>query len=404
MPAAPIYLDHNSTTPIDPRVVEAMVRAWGDGGANPASQHALGRQARRMLEEAREGIAELLGAKTGGMDADQVVFTSGGTEANNLALFGLSASLAGTKPGPGAVAVAETLRVFISAIEHSSVISAAAELERRGCSIERLRVTSDGVVELDHWQPGAAADQRKLVSVMLANNETGVIQPVAEIAALASEQSVLMHTDAVQAVGKIPVRFRELGVDAMTVAPHKFHGPLGIGALFVRHGVKLRPQLFGGFQQAALRPGTENVALAVGFHAALKLAIKELDVRSARMQSLRDELERALEEQGRRDACPTVVIGKRAPRLPNTSCVAFPGRDRQALVMALDLAGVACSTGSACASGSSEPSPTLVAMGLPQTATEGAIRLSLGATTTAAEVAEAAGRILKTVKHLQSQK
>jgi cysteine desulfurase len=394
MPASPIYLDNNSTTPIDPRVVEAMVRAWTDCGANPASQHGPGRQARRMLEEAREGIAELLGAKTGGMDADRVIFTSGGTEANNLALRGLiPMSLAGTKPGPG-------MRVTIAAIEHPSV----ASLSDTKC----LAVDQSGVANIRN------DIDAPLASLMLASNETGVIQPVAKTADFFRERGCHIHTDAVQAVGKIPVHFRNLGVDAMTVAPHKFHGPLGIGALVLRHGEQLQPQLVGGFQQEGLRPGTENVALAVGFHKALELAVKELPERSARMRELRDELERELIESSRHTPCAvnadgtrsvpaTYIIGKDAPRLPNTSCVSFPGLNRQALVMALDLAGIACSTGSACASGSSEPSPTLVAMGLPKVVIDGAIRLSLGAFTTAEEVAEAARRILKTVNHLRSQ-
>ena len=397
MPPLPIYLDHNSTTPIDPRVVEAMVSAWSDCGANPASQHAPGRKARRMLEEAREGVAELLGAKTGGMDADQVIFTSGGTEANNLALLGLLApQLAGTKPG--LAAATETLGIAISAIEHPSIFGAADELRRRGCIVDRLTVTSNGLARAETLVQGSNAP--RLLSVMLANNETGVIQPVAKFAALCRNHMCLLHTDAVQAIGKIPVSFRDLGVDAMSVAPHKFHGPLGIGALIVRHGVKLQPQLFGGFQQAALRPGTENVALAVGFHTALQIASDELPELCFRMQSLRDQLEAAL-----RAALPEmVIVGEHAPRLPNTSCVAFPGLDRQALVMALDLAGVACSTGSACASGSSEPSPTLLAMGFPNDVIQGAIRLSLGAFTSASEVAEASRRIISTIKHLRSQK
>jgi cysteine desulfurase len=389
MSAPPIYLDHNSTTPIDPRVPLAMVRAWTDCGANPASQHAFGRKARRMLEEAREGIAELLGAKTGGMDADRVIFTSGGTEANNLAIRGLQPmSSAGTKPGPG-------VRQAISVIEHPSISSL--------CDEKCIPVDQSGVALI---RDDFDAD---LASLMLASNETGVIQPVAEFARIGRERGCLIHTDAVQAVGKIPVHFRELGVDAMTLAPHKFHGPLGIGALVLRHGVQLQPQLYGGFQQEGLRPGTENVALAVGFHKALELAVMELPERAARMQELRDELERQLlgfdggegeVPPGQRDL---LIIGKDSPRLPNTSCVSFPGINRQALVMALDLAGVACSTGSACASGSSEPSPTLVAMGLPKEVIEGAIRLSLGAFTTADELAESARRILNTIKHLRSQ-
>ncbi|MEX2174499.1 MAG: cysteine desulfurase family protein [Pirellulaceae bacterium] len=388
-----IYLDHNSTTPIDPRVVEAMVRAWTDSGANPASQHVAGRKARRMLEEAREGIAELLGAKTGGMDADRLIFTSGGTEANNLALCGLMPlPIAGSKLAPGAA-------LAISAIEHPSITATADDLRRTGCALEVLKANKAGIIAwqgLARQEPHAPA----LASLMLANNETGVIQPVETFAAQCRERGLISHTDAVQAVGKIPVHFRELGVDAMTLAPHKFHGPLGIGALVLRHGVKLQPQLFGGFQQEGLRPGTENVALAVGFFQALELAVRELPQRAERMQTLRDQLERSIQNE----FPAAVVIGHDAPRLPNTSCLAFPGVDRQQLVMALDVAGIACSTGSACASGSSEPSPVLLAMGLPAAVIAGAIRLSLGASTTAVEIAEAARRIVNTVKHLRSLK
>jgi cysteine desulfurase len=392
MPPPTIYLDHNSTTPLDPRVLEAMTRAWRDCGANPASQHAPGRMARRLLEEAREGILTLLGAKTTGMDADQLIFTSGGTEANNLAILGLP--LAGTKLGPGETPPG----VAVSSIEHPSVISAAEESARRGWRSSRLAVRKTGVID---WGDAIPAEPR-LLSLMLANNETGVVQPVAEISRSCAND-VLLHTDAVQAIGKIAVNFRELDVDAMTAAPHKFHGPLGIGALVVKHHVRLQPLFFGGFQQEGLRPGTENVALAVGFHEALKLAVMELPERAQRMLALRDALERSL-----RAAFPEpdemVIIGADAPRLPNTSNVSFPGVNRQALVMALDLAGVACSTGSACASGSSEPSPTLVAMELPKEVIEGSIRLSLGACTTAAEAAEGARRIIKSVKHLRSAK
>jgi cysteine desulfurase len=286
-------------------------------------------------------------------------------------------------------------------------------LRQRGFQIVTLPVNEQGLVYLPAVDDRSREERPPNVfTVMLANNETGVIQPIADFArdwrdkicgALREPPQPptgFFHTDAVQAVGKITVNFRDLGVDAMTVAPHKFHGPLGIGALVVRHGAKLQPQLFGGFQQAGARPGTENVALAVGFHAALKLASEELAQRSARMRSLRDDLEKTLG-----DKLPEIVIiGQNAPRLPNTSCVSFPGLDRQALVMALDLAGVACSTGSACASGSSETSPTLVAMGLSEAVIRGAIRLSLGAFTTALDIAEAARRIVKVVQHLRQGK
>lgn len=395
--AAVIYLDCNSTTPIDPQVLEAMAAAWRDFPGNPASQHGVGRRARRRLEEAREAIGELLGAKVDAMDADRVIFTSGGTEANNLALFGL------ISPPPAPDEKHEYLfgaELVVSAFEHPSIVTAARELQRRGMRVHIAPpVTASG--ELHHALLYDLDHLPQLCSVMLASNETGQIVPIAKLVEKCSERVVLVHTDAVQAVGKIPVHFRQLGVHAMTVAPHKFHGPLGVGALVVHGSLhELEPQLFGGFQQGGLRPGTEGVALAVGFEEALRIAVTDFAARAARMRSLRDDLERRLKNE----IADMVVIGESAPRLPNTSCVSFPGIDRQALVMALDLAGVACSTGSACASGSSEPSPTLLAMELEKSVIDGAIRLSLGAFTTADEVDEAAGRILKTVKQLRAAK
>jgi cysteine desulfurase len=396
VPIESIYLDNNSTTPIDPRVVEAMTRVWRNKVGNPASQHSFGRKTRHLLEDAREGILELIGAKTGGMDADQLIFTSGGTEANNLALFGLCASpIAGTRPGLGAPQ-ARPPRAIASPLEHPSVSAALVHLADNGWKIDYLVLNDRGLAQWD----SLAAEPHRIATLMLANNETGAIQHVAELATICRERHTLFHTDAVQAVGKIPVHFRNLGVDALSLAPHKFHGPLGIGGLVLRHGVNLQPRLFGGFQQAGLRPGTENVALAVGFHAALELAIDELPERAARMKALRDDLEKNLLTH----CADFVILGRAESRLPNTSCISFPGLDRQALAMAFDLAGVACSTGSACASGSSEPSPTLLAMGLPKAVIDGAIRLSLSAFTTADDVAEATRRILKTVNHLRSRK
>ena len=398
MPADPIYLDHNATTPIEPCVVEAMAAAWKDIGANPASQHAAGRKARRVLEECREGILTLLGGKTSGMEADRLIFTSGGTEANNLVLLGMAGQGREGERGRGGEGA------IISAIEHPSISGAADELARRGTPVVKLPVTHDGVVDVAALQSQVPNPKSqilpRLVSIMLANNETGVIQPIKKLAAICREHNVPIHTDAVQAVGKIPVSFQDLGVDAMTVAPHKFHGPLGIGALIIRHDLKLQPLLFGGFQQSALRPGTECVALAVGFFTALKLAHDEMQQRHQRMTALREQLE-VLLLHGAPDA---VVIGARAPRLPTTTNISFPGINRQALVMALDFAGIACSTGSACASGSSEPSPVLLAMRLEKSLVEGSIRLSLGAFTTAAEVARAASRILNAVKNLRRAK
>lgn len=409
-----IYLDHNSTTPIAPEVAAAMDQCHRTGYLNPASQHGPGRAARRRLEEARVGTAEILGAKTTGMDADQVIFTSGGTEANNLALLGLCGHQRG--------------RLIISGIEHPSIVGPAEELQRRGWELQRLRVSTDGVVDLDHLRELLCDNEAGgVVSVMLGNNETGVLQPVREcrprvLSRPGDEKGVvatgrtsfakpprenipkppgtgglLLHTDAVQVAGKLPIDFRALGVDAMTVSAHKFHGPRGIGALIVRHGVQLQPILHGGFQQAGLRPGTEDVALAVGMCTALRLWQDEADQRIERMTQLRDSLEQQLLAGD-----PSIVInGAAADRLPHTSNISFLGLDRQAMLMALDLAGVACSTGSACASGSSEPSPVLLAMRLEEGVISGALRLSLGATTTPAEIDEAARRILRVVNDLR---
>ncbi len=378
-----IYLDNNATTRVDPDVAECVFDCLREGYGNPASAHAAGRRARRLLEDTREQIAALLGAEASGTKPDRVVFTSGATEANNLAIRGL----AGKTPG----------NVIVSAIEHPSVLQAAEHLARQGWEIRRVGAIRSGVVDCE--QLGGLIDsQTRLVSVMLVNHETGVVQPVAEIADICKAAGVPMHTDAVQAVGKLPVDFAALQVDALTISGHKFHGPPAIGALFVRHGVKLEPILFGGAQQGGLRGGTENVALAVGLHKALELWHDEADVRAARMAALRDRLESLL-----RQAMPDLVInGADAQRAPHTTSVAFPGLDRQALVMSLDLAGVACSTGSACASGSSERSPVLLAMGCPGDVVNGALRISLGALTTPEEIDEAARRIAKVARDLRS--
>ncbi len=377
---ASIYLDYNSTTPLLPEVAAAMAEAQLLAPGNPESQHFFGRQARRILEEARDGLGALLGADLTGRRPDRVMFTSGGTESNNWALIGMSGDLSSGPRAPG--------RIAISAIEHPSVARPADLLAKRGWRVDRVGPAADGVVRTDRFAE-LAEERPALASVMLANNETGVVQPVRQLATLARAAGVPLHTDATQAVGKIPVHFRELGVAALTCAAHKFHGPHGVGVLIVRGDVAIESLLAGGFQQESLRPGTENVALAVGMRTALEIAIREQAERHERMKSLRDRLERALGV-----VWPVaVVVGAAAERLPNTACIAFPGIDRQALVMALDLAGVCCSTGSACASGSSEPSPTLVAMGLSDDIVSSSLRFSLGATTTAEEIDDAIVRV-----------
>jgi len=390
-----IYLDHNSTTLID----SAWVKEWTssaqiamlEGCANPASQHSAGRKARALLEEAKEHIGSHLGAEVSRFAADQVLLTSGGTESNHLAVRGIAAAfskerLAGRKG-----------RVIVSTIEHPSVAGAAEQLKEEGWNIVTLPVDTSGVVRAE-LLPGLLTPDTALVSVMLANNETGVLQPVAELAEICRAKGVLIHTDATQAVGKMPVHFRELGVDALTCTAHKFYGPRGIGALVVRHGVKLEPLWQGGFQQAGIRPGTEDVVLALGMWTALGRCMWDIqkDPQLPALRSMRDNLEQKLLA-----GWPEAVIhGQAVARLPNTICISFPPLDRQALVMALDLAGICCSTGSACASGSSEPSPVLLSMGLPEEHVSSAIRLSLGKANTAKQINEAAQRILQVCNDL----
>ena len=405
-----IYLDHNSTTPTRPEVVEAMARCYAAGYANPASQHQPGQQARRVLEDARQRVAEVLGANLNCLKPDRLVFTSGGTEANNLAIFGI------VQAGSQSCG-----RVIVSAIEHASVLEAAEHLLELGWRLDTLGVDGQGVVQADALKallaigstenesstlrvplaggtrsvPGSLTP--RLVSVMLANHETGVLQPIEQLAAVCRSAGVHLHTDAVAAAGKIPIDFRGLGVAALTVAAHKFQGPLGIGALIARHDVAVAPMLFGGHQQEGLRPGTESVALAIGMQTALELWQKEQDEHGRRLTALRDRFESEL-IAGR----PGLIVhGQRAARLPQTSNIAFPGLDGQILLLALDMAGVACSVGAACASGSTELSPTLRAMGLPNAIVASSLRFSFGATTTEAEIDEAVGRILRVCRELE---
>jgi cysteine desulfurase len=381
----PIYLDHNATTPISPEVVEAMNRVHAAGLGNPASQHQFGQQARRTLEEARHGIAEILGADLDATEPDRLVFTSGGTEANNLAVLGIAKAAARGLPE----------QVILSGIEHACVIGAAERLLDDGWQVDTLGAHADGNVRGERL-PNLLSDKTRLVSVMLANHETGVVQPVGELAEVCNRAAVPMHTDAVQMVGKLPVDFRRLGVAALSLAAHKFHGPLGIGALILRAGVPIEPMLFGGHQQEGLRPGTESVALAVGMWTALRAWQREQDSLTARLTGLRDHF-----EVGLKAALPNIVIhGDRVRRVPQTSSVGFPGLDGQVLFTALDVAGVACSTGSSCASGSTEVSPTLLAMGVPPSMASSSLRFSLGTATTEAQVDEAVSRIAAVCRQL----
>lgn len=381
----PVYLDHNATTPVDPRVVEAMIGVQHRCFGNPSSQHAAGRAARQALEEARESILERCGGVVTRSPSDRLIFTSGGTEANNLAVRGLC----GRSPG----------RVVVSQVEHPSVLATAAHLSAAGFTVVQAPVSPEGVICLDSLAELLTPDTR-LVSVMLANHETGVLQPIADVARMCRQRDIPLHTDAVQAIGKMAVDFDALGVDAMSLAPHKFHGPRGIGALILRRGLAVLPILYGGSQQLGMRPGTEPVALAVGMCQALELWHQEADARRARLQSLRDRLEQTLVKE----LPGSIVLGCRVPRVPQTLCLAVPGLDRQALVLALDRAGLACSSGAACASGSTEPSPVLKAMGLSDDVVRSAIRLSVGATTTEADIDRGLAITIAEVHRLQQRR
>ncbi len=348
-----LYLDHNATTPLDGRVLEAMLPFLREHHGNPNSLHASGQLARRAIEQAREQVAALAGAHP-----SQVVFTSGGTEANNLALAGVLEAL-----GKGA-------RLAVSAVEHPSVLEMARRLEGCGFALSLLPVDGQGRVEPETRLPKGGAG---LVSVMMANNETGVIQPVEALAARARERGWLFHTDAVQAAGKMALDFHRLGADLMTLSAHKIHGPKGIGALVVGAGVDLVPQLVGGGQEKGRRSGTENVAAIVGFGRAAELALQEREARAARMLALRQRLEAALE--GIEGA---TLFGREAPRLPNTLFFAVPGIDGETLLLALDRAGIELSSGAACDSNKDRASHVLLAMGVAPELARCALRVSLG--------------------------
>ena len=372
-----IYLDNNATTPLLPAVWESMRPYLIEVFGNPASAHAAGRRARRALEDARESIASRLGAQ-----ADELLFTSGATEANNLALFGLC----GDSPG----------HLLASPIEHPSVAEPLRRLAENGFTLDMLPVDTQGRVRC-RCPAGAPAPDTRLVAVMLANHETGALQPIRALTeALAGR--ACFHCDATQAVGKIPVHFHDLGVDTLALSAHKLHGPKGIGALLVRRGVKPRPRTWGGHQQQGRRPGTEPVALAVGFACALDHACREMNDRLAYVHQLR----RRFLDQLNASAAPVVLNGA-DDGIPHTINVSFPGLKADLLLMSLDLAGIACSTGSACSSGSLLPSPVLQAMGVPDAVLHSAMRFSLSPLLSVEEIDEAARRIAVVVARLRGE-
>ncbi len=347
------YLDCNATTPLDPRVLEAM-RPWLTHAGNPSSLHGAGRRARAAIEQAREQVAALVG-----VDPVQVVFTSGGTEANNLALHALCA-----RAGTGTLAV--------SAIEHPSVQAPARQLAARGWRLQPVPCDAHGQVRLEALAE-ALEPEGGVATVMLANNETGVVQDVTALAAEARGRGALFHTDAVQAAGKLALDFTALGVTSLSLSAHKFHGPKGVGALVVERGFPVAPLLAGGGQERGRRSGTENLAGIVGFGRAAELARAERAQRADHMLALRQRLEAGLAR------LPGIsIFAEDVPRLPNTVQFALAGYQGEALLMELDREGIAVSSGSACASGAGRPSPVLVAMGVDPDLARGAVRVSLG--------------------------
>ena len=368
-------MDANATTPMLPEVFEAMrPYLMGDFG-NASSIHHHGQQARMAVEQAREEVAAALGAR-----ASEIVFTSGATESDNLALFGMLAK---------ALDAGQPARLITSSIEHHAVLHAAEALEARGAAVTWLPVSGEGVVDPEDvrraLRSGVAEPENTLVSVMLANNETGAVQPVEAIARIAAEADVWLHTDAVQSVGKVPVAVKALDVDLLSLSAHKIHGPQGVGALWVRRGTPLQPLFYGGAHERQRRAGTENLAGLVGLGTAIRLSRQALaDGAMERVAGLRDRLERGLLETV--DECG--VNGPVAPgtRLPNTTNLWFDHLEGEALVIALDLKGLAVSGGSACASGATEPSHVLTAMGLGAHRARASLRFSLTRLTTEAEV------------------
>jgi cysteine desulfurase len=356
----PVYLDHAATTPVRPEVLEAMMPYLTDQSfGNPSSAHRFGRAARAGIEGSRRQIAEALGA-----EPNQVIFTSGGTEADNLSVVG--AALAARERGAA-------MCVAVSAVEHKAVLAAAHAVCHLGGREILLPVDSSGILEMDALD-GALADSPSVVSVMWVNNEVGVIQPVAEIAERCREAGVIFHTDAVQALGKIPVSVRDLCCTLLTISGHKIGAPKGIGALIVRDRKAVEAILHGGGQQYGIRPGTENVAGAVALGRAVQLAAAEQPALATRLAALRDELARRLQST----VADLAVNAESSRRAPHLLSIAVHGADSEALLMHLDLAGIAASSGSACSTGAVEPSHVLVAMGVPREAALGTIRFSFG--------------------------
>jgi cysteine desulfurase len=361
-----IYFDHNATTPLHPEVADRMAAALREDFGNPSSIHHFGQRTKAIIDQARSAVAALIGA-----DSSEIAFTSGGTESDNLAIRGASEALERTP----------RRHLIASGIEHEAVLNTLKALSRRGCGTTLLPVGDSGIVSPDDLR-AALRDDTALVSLMHANNEIGTVQPVAEIAQIARARGALVHTDAVQSAGKIPVDVKALGVDMLSISAHKFYGPKGIGAIWIRRGIRLLPTMTGGKQERGRRAGTENVAGIVGMGVAAEIARAKMSEEGTRVSALRDRLEEGILGA----VTGTVVNGARAPRVPNTTNLSFERVEAESLLIALDLEGIAVSTGSACSSGTLEPSHVLKAMGFPAHRTQNSIRFSLGASNTQADV------------------
>ena len=376
-----IYLDYNATAPPLQEVVEAVARAMAGTPGNASSVHSFGQQAKGDLDAARAEVAALLGA-----ELSEIVFTGGGTEADNLAIRGAAEALE----------AAGRRHLVTTTIEHEAVLKTVRALERRGWEVTLVPVDSAGLVSAEAVA-GAVRPDTALVSVMHANNEIGTIQPIEAIARLLSGSGVLLHTDAVQSAGKIPVDVRQLGVDLLSISSHKFGGPKGTGALWIRRGVRLFSQMTGGRQERGRRAGTENVPALIGMGVAARIVREKLEAASRELAALRDRL-----EAGILTTVPgTHVNGDRDQRVPNTTNISFDGIEAESLLIALDLEGVAISTGSACSSGTLEPSHVLRAMGLPHPRTRNSLRFSLGPATTGADVDFVVGVLPQLVARLR---
>jgi cysteine desulfurase len=362
-----IYLDYNATAPCDPQVIEAMLPFFHEKFGNPSSLHSLGQEAKKAIEESRKEIAQLLGAHE-----DEIFFVSGGTEANNLAIKGVVSAY--EKKGK---------HLITSVIEHHAILNVFKTLEKEGFTVTYLPVNREGFVDPDDFRK-AITPQTILASVMHANNETGVIQPIEELGRMARERGVIFHTDAVQTVGKLPIDLERLPVDLLSASAHKFYGPKGTGFLYVRRGIRFIPQILGGPHERGKRAGTENVPLIVGMAKALEITLKEQPEENQRIQALRDFLEKGILER----VPEVVVVGAQAPRLPNTSMMLVKYVEGESMLLNLDFAGICVSSGSACTSGSLEPSHVLLACGYPHEIAHGSVRWSLGKWNTLEEMKE----------------